>query len=107
MTLSELIAHLQEMQEELGDEGADPTIMIATQPSWPMQEVVSAVEMSDPLAAFYEEYGQRPEDDDSPAQDHWQLEFEKARDADRHIFFAGGWSNEYLQSGMAAQLGWR
>lgn len=35
MTLSELIAELQEIEEEHG--GTDGQVMIATQPAWPME----------------------------------------------------------------------
>lgn len=107
MTLSELIAHLQEMQEEIGADGIDPVIKIAYQPGWPLEESVSQVEMNDPMEAFYEEYGhQPPAGDDSPEQDHYQLQKEAAQQQERFIFFAGGFGGGYLTEGMATQLGW-
>lgn len=43
MTLNELIERLQEIHEQNPD--ADPEIRLASQPSWPMQHGVGAIEL--------------------------------------------------------------
>ena len=108
MTLSELIDQLQELAEELNPSGdlfaeCDPEIVVAYQPSWPMEVQITNLVVCDPLADFDEEYGPEPEDQDPAWHD--------ARDAEasKPVSLVIGTSerNEYLRSGASKLLGWR
>lgn len=79
MRLQELIERLHEIHEslEINGEGVDPEVLIATQPSYPMQSKIDVVEIV------------QPSEEDS-----------------KTVYIAESLGNSYLASGVAEEIGW-
>lgn len=106
MTLSELIQELQDLADQHDED--DPEVIVAYQPSWPMEVAITKIAPIDPLADFEEEYGTEPDPHDDP-QDHyqWHSAREMAQAKPLAIVIGTAWSNEYLREGGATALDWR
>jgi len=117
MTLSELISHLIDQAQEinpllvvnvnwLDDLEVDPEVLLAMQPSWPFEHVISQVVLHDPLAEWDEDYGPEPPADDPDAQ-AWHDDRALTEAKGKTIFISEGGQQAYLRSGASALLGWR
>jgi len=110
MTLSELIDQLTALAEE--HEGEDPDVVVAYQPSWPMEVNITDIVAVDPAADELAEMEQAlSELEDDEDEDRAGIKDAMA-DVQHHakpkaIVIGTAWNNEYLRSGGAAALGWR
>jgi len=118
MTLSELISALVDQAQEinpllvvdvdwLDDLEVDPNVLLAMQPLWPFEHRIGDVVLHDPMVEWDEDYGPKPDDDDSEAQDHWVLQRELVEAEAKTIFIGDGGQQTYLRSGALTLLGWR
>jgi len=118
MTLTELINALVDQAVELNphmmadldwlaDADVDPNVLLAMQPSWPFEHRIGDVVLHDPLVEWDDDYGPKPDDDDSAAQDHWVLQRELAEAEAKTIFIGEGGQQAYLRDGVSALLGWK
>jgi len=118
MTLTELIQALVDQAQALnpdievdidaiGHLEVDPDVLLAMQPSWPFEHRIGDVVLHDPLVEWDDDYGPKPDDDDSEAQDHWVLQRELAEAEAKTIFIGEGGQQAYLRGEVASLLGWR
>ena len=115
MTLTELIQALTDQARELDPEfdidgpselEYDPEVLLAMQPSWPFEYVISQVVLHDPLVEWDEDYGPEPPADDPDAQ-AWHDDRALTMEKPKAIFIGEGGGQEYLRGGVASLLGWR
>jgi len=116
MTLAELIETLIDQAREINPDWEpgdplenDPEIVVAYQPTWPMETQITNVVMVDPTADELDElqqalYELEPDEDREGIQD--TIQDLEANAKPKSIVIGTAWDNEYLRSGGASALGW-
>jgi len=109
MTLSELIAQLQEIADQ--HEDIDPEVKIAHQPNWPLEFSISGVLAFNTKLEAITELKEILEDPELEADEREHLTSELAAleaEPEMMVFLSEGFSgNGYLTSGVSAELGWK
>lgn len=104
MTLSELIDQLTDLQQEFPNE--DPEVVVAYQPTWPMETQITNIAAIDPMADWREDWGPEPADGD-PDKEAWLADRALTEQKPKSIVIGTAWGNDYLRAGGALALGWR
>lgn len=113
MTLAELIETLVDQAREINPDWElgdpledDPEIVVAYQPTWPMETQITDVVMVDPTADFDEEYGPEPTINRKDIN-AWRDARDHAEAQPKSIVIGTAYDNKYLRSGGGTALGWR